>query len=67
LWDTKTQHLLGTVDPLGANRFVNAWFTGVDTVLIAYGTGELFEWNTGGDAWEAHACAVAGRNFTKVE
>jgi hypothetical protein len=46
---------------------VNAWFVGVDTVLIAYGTGELFEWNTGTDAWEAYACTVAGRNLTKAE
>jgi WD40 repeat protein len=67
LWDTKTRALLGAVQPLGENRIVRAWFVGPGKVLIAYATGELFEWDTRGDAWERHACAVAGRNFTKIE
>jgi WD40 repeat protein len=67
LWDTKSGRPLGAVRPLGANRTANAWFIGTSRVLIAYSTGELFEWDTRGDAWEAHACAVAGRNFTKAE
>ena len=67
LWDTTTQQLLGAVEPLGANRQVQAWFVGANKVLIAYPTGELFEWDTSGDRWEAHACGVAGRNFTRAE
>jgi WD40 repeat protein len=67
LWDTKTRALLGAVQPLGENRIVRAWFVGPSRVLIAYATGELYEWDTDADAWEAHACRVAGRNFTKAE
>jgi WD40 repeat protein/class 3 adenylate cyclase len=67
LWDTKSRRPLGAMRPLGANRLANAWFIGPSRVLIAYATGELFEWDTSGDAWEAHACAVSGRNFTKAE
>jgi WD40 repeat protein/DNA-binding SARP family transcriptional activator len=67
LWDTGTQQLLGAVQPLGANRVVTAKFIGPTTVLIADTTGQLFEWDTRPDDWEAHACAVAGRNFTKAE
>ena len=67
LWDTKSRALLGTVQPLGANKTVQAWYIGPGRVLIAYTTGELFEWDTSGDAWEAHACTVAGRNLTKTE
>jgi hypothetical protein len=67
LWDTKTLQLLGTVEPLGANRVVQAAFIGPTKVLFSYATGELFEWDTRGDAWEAEACAVAGRNLTRSE
>ena len=67
LWDTKTQQLLGAVEPLGANQPVVAWFTSPSRVLIAYASGELLEWDTRADAWEAHACTVAGRNFTTAE
>ena len=68
LWDTTTLQLLGSVQPLGAKRMVHAWFIGPGRVLIAYSTGEMFfEWDTAGDAWEAHACAVAGRNLTQAE
>ena len=56
LWETKTQQLLGAVEPLGANQPVVAWFTGPGEVLMAYASGELFEWDTRSDAWEAHAC-----------
>ena len=67
LWETKTQQLLGAVEPLGANQPVKAWFTGASHALIAYASGELFEWDIRAEAWEAHACRVAGRNLTKTE
>jgi hypothetical protein len=36
-------------------------------VLLAYDTGEIFEWDPRPDAWEAYACKVAGRNLTQAE
>jgi WD40 repeat protein len=67
LWDTQTQHLLGSVLPLGPNHRVRASFTDAEHVLIVYNTGEIFEWDPRPDTWEAHACRVAGRNLTKGE
>jgi hypothetical protein len=67
LWDAETAQLLGSVQPLGARALVYAWFIGPGRVLIAVTTGEMFAWDTSGDAWEAHACAVAGRNLTTAE
>ena len=67
LWDTKTQQLLGSVQPLGANQPVKAWFTGPNRVLIAYASGDVLQWDPRPDAWEAYACRVAGRNFTTAE
>jgi len=55
------------VEPLGPNRYAQAWFAGPDPVLIAYGSGELYEWNTNPQAWEQYACSVAGRNLTTAE
>jgi hypothetical protein len=55
------------VQPLGANRVVKATFADEARVLIYYNTGEIFEWDPRPDAWEAYACRVAGRNFSKAE
>jgi WD40 repeat protein len=67
LWDMETQDLLGSVLPLGPNHRVRASFIDAGRLLIFYDTGEIFEWDPGPDAWEAHACRVAGRNFTRSE
>ena len=67
LWDAATQQLLGFVLPLGPNHRVRASFLAADRVLIVYDTGEIFEWDPRPDSWEAHACKVAGRNFTQAE
>jgi hypothetical protein len=67
LWDTETQQLLGSVLPLGPNHRVRASFIDAERVLIVYDTGEIFEWDPRPDAWEAHACTVAGRNLTRAE
>ncbi len=67
LWDAITQDLLGSVSPLGPNHRVRASFLGADRVLIVYDTGEVLEWDPRPQAWEAHACRVAGRNLTKAE
>jgi WD40 repeat protein len=67
LWDTATQEPLGSVLPLGPNHRVRASFIDAERVLLVYDTGEIFEWDPRPDAWEAHACTVAGRNLTRAE
>ena len=67
LWDAATQALVGSVLPLGPNHRVRASFLDTDRVLIVYDTGEILEWDPRPDAWEAHACKVAGRNLTTTE
>jgi WD40 repeat protein len=37
------------------------------TMLLAYQDGEVLAFDTDPSAWVAHACAVAGRNFTEAE
>ena len=44
LWDTATQHLLGSITPLGTHR-VRASFLAADRVMLVYGTGEILEWD----------------------
>ena len=66
LWDTATQHQLGSIAPLGPIR-VRAQFLADDRVMLVYGTGEILEWDPRPDAWEAYACKVAGRNLSQAE
>ena len=35
--------------------------------MIVDDTGVILEWDPRPDAWEAHACRVAGRNLTQAE
>ena len=37
------------------------------TIVIAYEDGSVVSYDTDPDAWEQHACAVAGRNLTENE
>ena len=37
------------------------------TLVLAYEDGSVLSLETDPAAWEAHACAVAGRNFTRAE
>ncbi|MEP6658845.1 MAG: AAA family ATPase [Acidimicrobiales bacterium] len=69
LWDAATQHLVGSVLPLGSggSHRVRASFLAADRLLIVYDTGESFEWDPRADSWEAYACAVSGRNLTQAE
>jgi WD40 repeat protein len=36
-------------------------------LIVTYDDGKAFEWPVTLGAWEQHACAVAGRNFTREE
>ena len=67
LWDRATWRLLYTLLPLGPNHRVRASYLGPDRVMIVDDTGVILEWDPRPDAWEEHACTVAGRNLTKFE
>jgi WD40 repeat protein len=68
LWDTSTLQQLGSNFPGEPGRWASAAFTPDGTklvVMFANGRGAL--WPVTLRAWNDHACAVAGRNFTHEE
>jgi WD40 repeat protein len=68
LWDLTSRRLIGS-DLLGpANVRVTAAFTsdGIH-LLVVYADGTAILWNLDPAAWEAQACAVAGRNLSQTE
>jgi WD40 repeat protein len=68
LWTTKTQQQFGATFPGDPGHWGNAVFTPDGSKLIVfYEDGTGFVWPTSVDAWKDHACAVAGRNFTREE
>ena len=67
LWDRATWRLLYTLLPLGPNHRIRASYLRPDRVMIVDDTGVILEWDPRPDAWEAHACKVAGRNLTQAE
>ena len=67
LWETSASRLLDTAWPLGPNHRIRASFLAPDRVMIVDDTGVILEWDPRPDAWEAHACRVAGRNLTQAE
>ncbi len=67
LWDHASRRLLGSVRLSAQNRRLRASFLAIDRLLIFDDTGQIYEWDPRPDAWEAHACTVAGRNLTLTE
>jgi WD40 repeat protein/class 3 adenylate cyclase/energy-coupling factor transporter ATP-binding protein EcfA2 len=68
LWTTKTQQQFGSTFPGDPGQWGDAAFTRDGSKLIVvYGDGHGFVWPVSTAAWERHACAVAGRNFTHEE
>jgi WD40 repeat protein/class 3 adenylate cyclase len=67
LWDAATWRVLESIVPFGENHRVRASFLAPDRVMMADDTGEILEWDPRPDAWERHACRVAGRNLTQSE
>jgi WD40 repeat protein/DNA-binding SARP family transcriptional activator len=68
LWTTKTQQQFGATLPGDPGQWGNAQYTPDGSQLIVVyqdGTGAV--WPVSLPAWEEHACAVAGRNFTREE
>jgi len=68
LWSTATQQQLGADFPGGQGQWGNAAFTPDGRYLfVVFGDGSAYRWPATPAAWAQHACAVAGRNFTREE
>jgi WD40 repeat protein/DNA-binding SARP family transcriptional activator len=67
LWDRASRRLLGSVRLSAQNLRLRASFLAADRLLIFDDTGQIYEWDPRPDAWEEHACTVAGRNLTVAE
>ena len=68
IWVTATRQRLGTDFPGGAGQWGSLAFTPDGSRLFAvFGDGTAYRWPVSLDAWERHACAVAGRSFTRAE
>ena len=68
LWTTTTEQQFGAAFPGSAGNIGNAAFTPDGSeLLVIYQDGTGYEWPATVQAWENHACAVAGRNLTHEE
>jgi WD40 repeat protein len=68
LWTTTTQRPFGAPLPGDPGQSGTARYTPDGSKLIVvYRSGSGFVWPVTLSAWEEHACAVAGRNFTREE
>ena len=68
LWDTNRLQQLGATFPGEPGIWANAVFTRDGSKLVTvYGNGRGTVWPGTVEAWEAHACRVAGRDLTREE
>ncbi|HET6833875.1 MAG TPA: BTAD domain-containing putative transcriptional regulator [Acidimicrobiales bacterium] len=68
LWDAIAGTPTAVVQPGPASvGAVAAYSDDGHTVIIAYDDGSMVSFETDPNAWEAHACEVAGRNLTQDE
>lgn len=68
LWTTSTLQQLGSDLPGGQGAWGNVAFTPDGrNLFVVFGDGSAYRWPASVSAWEQHACAVAGRNFTQEE
>lgn len=68
IWSTATQQQLGSDFPGGEGQWGSVAFTPDGRYLFSvFGDGTAYRWPGSLSAWEAHACQVAGRNFTSEE
>ena len=68
LWDAATGKQFGTTFP-GSENVVNvsAFTPDGSRIVVVYSNGQAFVWPATWQVWAAHACAVAGRAFTRGE
>jgi WD40 repeat protein len=68
LWDAATGKRFGTTFPGSENGAAASTFTPDGSkIVVVYSNGQAFVWPATWQAWAAHACAVAGRGFTRGE
>jgi WD40 repeat protein len=68
IWQTSTQQQFGTDFPSSKGLWGNVDYTPDGRSLFyAYGDGSAYRFPVTLQAWERHACDVAGRNFTTEE
>ena len=68
LWTTATEQQFGSTFPGDPGQWGNAQYTPDGSrLIVVYQDGKGFVWPVSLGAWEQHACAVAGRNFTPEE
>ncbi len=68
IWETKTQQQFGATFPGDPGAWGSVAYTPDGSKLIViYADGKGFLWPTSLGQLEQHACAVAGRNFTREE
>jgi hypothetical protein len=68
IWGTATQQQLGSDFPGGDGQWGSVAYTPNSRYLIdVFTDGSAARWPVALSAWEDHACAVAGRNFTSEE
>ncbi len=68
IWFTSTLQQEGANLQSDPGQWGNAAFSpNGRTLLVLYANGNGFRWPATVGAWEQHACAVAGRNFTREE
>ena len=68
IWVTSTEQQFGADLPGGEGAESNAAYTPDGRyLLVIVADGSALRWPARVEAWEQHACAVAGRNFTREE
>ena len=68
MWDTATLQQVGSDFPGGQGQWGAVAYTPDGRYLFSvFGGGTGYRWPVSVAAWEKHACAVAGRNFTHEE
>jgi WD40 repeat protein/DNA-binding SARP family transcriptional activator len=68
IWTTSTQQQFGATFPGDPGQWGNAQYTPDGSrLIVVYQDGKGYIWPATVRAWENHACAVAGRNFTAEE
>jgi WD40 repeat protein/DNA-binding SARP family transcriptional activator len=68
IWVTSTEQQFGSDLPGGEGAQSNAVYTPDGRyLLIVLDDGTALRWPVSVEAWERHACAVAGRDFTREE
>ncbi len=68
LWTTNTQQQFGATFPGSPGNWGNARYTPDGSrIVVVYQDGTGFVWPATVEAWDDHACLVAGRNFTREE